>query len=234
MKITKSIILFTLLTIAPSVFYAQITAKGVESMSLISESERSMSQGTKSSLAVNLPKTSAKFAEKIWKDFIKQYKGDYKKDKKNDEYFLDNAMIAGIGGSNTVDMYMKFSESPDNTAATLWIDLGGAYVNSKDFKDKYEEAEKLMLNYALTVTREQTKEQLDEQQKSLKKLESEQKSLEKKNTGLHSDIDDYKKRIQKAENDIQTNLKQQEENKAKLEAQKKLVDEVQKKLSSLN
>ena len=178
MKITKSIILFTLLTIAPSVFYAQITAKGVESMSLISESERSMSQGTKSSLAVNLPKTSAKFAEKIWKDFIKQYKGDYKKIKKSDEYFLDNAMIAGIGGSNTVDMYMKFSESPDNTAATLWIDLGGAYVNSKDFKDKYEEAEKLMLNYALTVTREQTKEQLDEQQKSLKKLESEQKSLD--------------------------------------------------------
>ncbi len=234
MKVMKIITLFTLFLSIPSVFFAQITTKGVESKSLISESERSMSQGNKNSLTVSLPKTNAKFAEKIWKDFAKQYKGDYKRDKKNDEYFLDNAMIAGIGGGNTVDMYMKFSESNDVTTATLWIDLGGAYVNSKDFADKYSEAEKLMFNYAITVTREQTKEQLDEQQKNLKKLESEQKSLEKKNTNLHSDIEDYKKRILKAEADIQTNLKQQDDNKAKIETQKKLVEEVQKKLSTLN
>jgi hypothetical protein len=234
MKIMKIITLFTLFLSIPAVFFAQITTKGVESQSLISESERSMSQGTKNSLTVNLPKTNAKFAEKIWKDFAKQYKGDYKRDKKNDEYFLDNAMIAGIGGGNTVDMYMKFSESNDNTTATLWIDLGGAYVNSKDFTDKYSEAEKLMFNYAITVSRELTKEQLEEQQKSLKKMEGDQKSLEKKHSNLLSDIEDYKKRILKAEADIQTNLKQQEETKAKIETQKKTVEEVQKKLSTLN
>lgn len=234
MKVLKFFILFTLIISTPSLFYAQITQKGVESQSLINESERSMSQGTKNSLTVNLPKTTAKFAEKIWKDFTKQYKGDYKRDKKNDEYFLDNAMVGGIGGSNTVDMYMKFNESNDNTTATLWIDLGGAYVSSKDFTDKYAEAEKLIFNYAMSVSREQTKEQLEEQQKALKKLEGDQKSLEKKNTNLHSDIEDYKKRIQKAETDIQTNLKQQEETKAKIEAQKKMVEEVQKKLNALN
>lgn len=234
MKSLKFSVLFTILISTPSVFFAQMTAKGVESVSLVAESEKGMSQGSKNSLSVTLNKANAKFAEKIWKDFVKQYKGDYKRDKKNDEYFLDNAMVAGVGGANTVDMYMKFTESNDNTVATLWIDLGGAYVNSKEFKEKYDEAEKMMLNYALSVTREQTKEQLEDQQKALKKLESDQKSLEKKNTNLHSDIEDYKKKIAKAEEDIKTNVKQQEETKAKIEAQKKLVEDVQKKLNSLN
>ena len=234
MKNLKFSFLFTLFLSTPSVFFAQLTPKGVESQSLISETEKVMSQGTKNSLSVNLSKSNAKFAEKIWKDFIKQYKGDYKRDKKNDEYFLDNAMIAGIGGGNTVDMYMKFNETNDNTTATLWIDLGGAYVNSKDFKDKYSEAEKMMFNYAITVSKEQTKLQLEEQQKALKKLESDQKSLEKKNAGLLADIEDYKKKIAKAEEDIKTNLKQQEETKVKMETQKKVVDEVQTKLNNLN
>lgn len=234
MKNFKFCLLFTILISTPSVFFAQMTAKGVESQSLIAESEKLMSQGNKNSLSVTLNKANIKFAEKIWKDFVKQYKGDYKRDKKNDEYFLDNATIGSIGGANTVDMYMKFAETGENTVATLWIDLGGAYVNSKEFKEKYEETEKLILNYALAVTRKQTEEQLEEQQKSLKKLESEQKSLEKKNSNLHSDIEDYKKKIAKAEEDIKTNVKQQEETKLKVETQKKIVDEVQKKLSSLN
>jgi DNA-binding helix-hairpin-helix protein with protein kinase domain len=234
MKNLKFSFLFTLFLSTPSVFFAQLTPKGVESKSLISETEKVMSQGTKNSLSVNLSKANAKFAEKIWKDFIKQYKGDYKRDKKNDEYFLDNAMIAGIGGGNTVDMYMKFNETNDNTTATLWIDLGGAYLNSKDFKDKYSEAEKMMFNYAITVSKEQTKIQLEDQQKALKKLESDQKSLEKKNASLLADIEDYKKKIAKAEEDIKTNLKQQEETKVKIESQKKIVDEVQIKLNNLN
>jgi DNA-binding helix-hairpin-helix protein with protein kinase domain len=234
MKNLKFSFLFTLFLSTPSVFFAQLTPKGVESKSLISETEKVMSQGTKNSLSVNLSKANAKFAEKIWKDFIKQYKGDYKRDKKNDEYFLDNAMIAGIGGGNTVDMYMKFNETNDNTTATLWIDLGGAYLSSKDFKDKYSEAEKMMFNYAITVSKEQTKIQLEDQQKALKKLESDQKSLEKKNASLLADIEDYKKKIAKAEEDIKTNLKQQEETKVKIETQKKVVDEVQIKLNNLN
>ena len=69
-----------------------------------------MSQGNKTSLLVNLPKANAKFAEKIWKDFSKQFKGEYKKDKKNEEYFTDNAMIVGIGGANTVDLSLKSFE----------------------------------------------------------------------------------------------------------------------------
>ena len=248
MKILKSVVL-TFLFATPSVFFAQTTEKGVPTttttaptatatavvqQSLVSETDRLMSQGNKTSLLVNLPKANAKFAEKIWKDFSKQFKGEYKKDKKNEEYFTDNAMIVGIGGANTVDMYVKFAESGENTTATLWIDLGGAFVNSKDFKDKYSEAEKLLLNYAVTVSREQTKIQLDDQQKELKSFEKKQRNLESDKDGLLKDIDGWKKKIAKAESDVINNTKAQEDSKVKIETQKKLVDEIQKKLNSLN
>ena len=236
MKMQKLIILFSLVTLAlftPSVSNAQLTAKGVET-SMISESSRSMSKGTQNSLAVNLSKVNAKFAEEVWKDFVKQYKGKYTRDKKSDEYFVDNAMIGGIGGGNTVDMYMKFAEASDNTTATLWIDLGGAYLNSKDFTDKYAEAEKMMMTYALTVSREQTKVSLKEQEKTEKNLENDVQKLEKKNKNLHDDIEGWKKKIQQAETDIQTNLKQQEDAKVKMEVQKKVVEDVKKKLDALN
>jgi hypothetical protein len=51
---------------------------------------------------------------------------------------------------------------------------------------------------------------------------------------LLKDIENWKKKIVQAEADIQTNLKQQEEQKAKVEAQKKLVDEIAKKLNTMN
>jgi hypothetical protein len=223
---------FTILLSMPTIFFAQTTIKGESS--LVNEGERVMSQGNKSSLAVNLTKTNTKFAEKVWKDYSKQFKGSYKKDKKNDEYFTDNANIAAVGGGNTVDLFMKFVETGENTTATLWIDLGGAFVNSKDFKDKYAEAEKLMAEYALKVAREQTQIQLKEQQDAQKDMEKQQKKLEDKQKGLLQDIEDWKKKIAKAEQDVIANQKGQDDTKAKIETQKKVVDEVQKKLNSLN
>ena len=218
----------------PSVSNAQMTTKGGSVIASVREGERVMSQGSKNALTVDLPKTSLKDAEKLWKDYAKQFKGDTKKDKKTDEWFTDNAMIAAIGGANTIDMYAKFSESGDITTLGLWIDLGGIYVDSKSAADKYAEAEKILQNFATTVQREQTKKQLSDQQDDLKKMEKDEKKLENKNADLVKDIENWKKKITQAEADIQTNLKQQEEQKAKIEAQKKLVDEIAKKLATFN
>jgi hypothetical protein len=223
---------FTILLSIPTIFFAQTAVKGESS--LVNEGERVMSQGNKNSLAVNLTKTNVKFAEKMWKEYTKPFKGDYKKDKKNDEYFTDNANISAIGGGNTVDLFMKFVETGENTTATLWIDLGGAFVSSKDFKDKYAEAEKLMAEYALKVAREQTQIQLKEQQDAQKDMEKQQKKLEDKHKSLLQDIEDWKKKIAKAEQDVIANQKSQDDTKAKIETQKKVVDDVQKKLNALN
>ncbi len=228
--IAASVVVFS----TPSVSNAQMTAKGGALLATVREGERVMTQGSKNSLTVDLPKTSLKDAEKLWKDYAKQFKGDTKKDKKTDEWLTDNAMIAAIGGANTIDMYAKFTESGETTTLGLWIDLGGAYVDSKAFADKYVEAEKILQNFALSIQREQTKKQLEAQQDDLKKMEKADKKLVDKNADLVKDIENWKKKITQAEADIQTNLKQQEEQKVKIEAQKKLVDEINKKLTTFN
>ncbi|MDZ7876848.1 MAG: hypothetical protein U5L45_04215 [Saprospiraceae bacterium] len=228
--IASAIALFS----TPSVTNAQLVAKGGMALTTVREGERVMSQGSKNALTIDLPKTTLKEAEKLWKEYAKQFKGDTKKDKKSGELFTDNAMIAAVGGANTVDMYAKFSESSDITTVGLWIDLGGAYVGSKEFSDKYAEAEKILQNFALSVVREQTKKQLSDQQDDLKKQEKVQKKLEDKNADLLKDIENWKKKIAQAEADIITNGKQQEEQKAKIETQKKLVDEIAKKLNTMN
>jgi hypothetical protein len=220
--------------VTPSVSNAQLTTKGGMAFTAVREGERVMSQGSKNALTIDLPKTTVKEAEKLWKDYAKQFKGKTDKNKKTDEWFTDNALIASIGGANTVDMYTKFSESGDITTVGLWVDLGGAYVGSQEFADKYAEAEKILQNFAVTVIREQTKKQLSDQQDDLKKMEKAQKKLEDKNADLLKDIENWKKKIAQAETDIQTNLKQQEEQKIKVEGQKKLVDEIAKKLNTMN
>ena len=222
----------------PSVSFGQTTQKGAPvvvvpaAAATVREGDKLMSQGSKNALTLDMPKTTAKFAEKLWKDYTKQFKGDTKKDKKSDEWFTDNAMIASIGGANTIDMYAKFAESGDATTMSLWVDLGGAYVGSKDFKDKYAEAEKIMSDFSLLVQKEQTKIQLEDQADGLKKLEKQQRGLEKDKKSLEDDIISWKKKIEKAEADIVTNGKNQDEQKVKIENQKKLVDEIQKKLAT--
>ena len=209
-------------------------SKSASNVSMVREGDRTMSQGTKNSLTLDINGVPIKIVEKYWKEYAKQFKVDTKKDRKTDEWFTDNALVASLGGANTVDMYTKFADNGNSTNMAMWVDLGGAYINSKDFKDKYDAAEKIMVDFALSVQREQTKTMLSEQQDEQKKLERDQRNLEKKNTNLHNDIDDWKKRIAKAENEIQLNLKAQEDQKKKIENQQKLVDEIAKKLGGMN
>ena len=204
------------------------------STSLIREADKSMSQGVKNSLTLDIMNVPMKVVEKYWKDYTKQFKADTKKDRKTDEWFTDNALISSLGGANTVDIYTKFTDGGSNTNMTIWVDLGGAYINSKEFRDKYDATQKIMLDFALNIQREQTKLMLSDQQDEQKKLERDQRNLEKKNSNLHSDIDDWNKKIAKAQNDIQLNLKAQEDQKRKIESQQRLVEDIQKKLANMN
>jgi hypothetical protein len=192
-----------------------------------------MSQGNKNALSIDLPRTTVKNAEGLWKDYMKQFKGKTSKDKKSEEWFTDNALVAGLGGANTVDLYAKFIQTGENVTLSFWCDLGGAYINSKEFPDKYSEAEKMLLTYGISVARQATKDLLEAEQKNLKKMNKNLEGLESDNKGLHKDIENWNAKIVKAKQDIETNVKNQEDTKKKIDEQKKLLEEIQKKLDSL-
>ncbi len=202
--------------------------KGVSAV-LTHEEERTMSQGVKNSINLDIIGVPVKFVNKMWKEYAKQFKGDIKN--KNDEWFSNNAFIPTIGGANSVDMYAKFEESGKNTNATVWYDLGGNYLNTKDDATKFKEGEKILLDFNAYVQRELTTRQLSDEQEALSKLEKYQRNLERKNSDLHTDIEDYNKRIKRAETDIVINNQQQTDAKFQIENQRRLVDTLQNSFS---
>ena len=202
-------------------------------MAQVSESDKTMSQGSNNALQITIPSTDVKYVEKVWKDYSKDFDGKTKKDRKSDEWFTDDGELIAIGGANTVDVYAKAAASGDDVNFTAWFDLGGAYLSSGTHPDQYREAEKLLMRFALEVAIQKTQDKLDEEEKTFKKLEGTLRSLERDNDRYHKEIEDAKARIARAESDIQTNIKDQEKAKKEIEVQREVIEKVRTKLSEL-
>ncbi len=196
----------------------------------ISEQEKSMSVGVYNSLTLELPDTEKKFAENIWKKYMKQFNGKTRRNKKAKEYFTENGSIAGIG---TANMYSHLSGSKTDTEVTIWIDLGDEYLNSYTHSDQYTEAEKMLMRFGLEVTREKIRIELEAEEKQLSKLNKNLKKLERSNDNYHRDIRVAEEKIRKAEQNIIENEMSQEETRASIEQQKAAVEAVKKRLSDI-
>ncbi len=207
----------------------------LRSTAQVREKESNMSQGVKSCMVIEFPESKGDDIIDAWKDFLDHdYKAKTKRDKKNDEYFTDNAMLSGVSGSNTVDVYAKIDEkSKTSSVLTVWFDLGGAYLSSREHPTQYDEAEKMLRRFETGVLRAQTEKELKEEEKKYKKQDEQLKRLVRDNEGLHKDIENYKEKIKKAENDIIKNNDEQETSKRLLKDQDEAVKKVRKKLEAI-
>lgn len=199
----------------------------------ISEQSRSMSAGSQNAMVITLPGTTDKFVEKQWKDFMKKYDGKVKSGDGKNMTFTDDTKIPDVGGANTVDVYAQINEKGDDVEFVMWVDLGGAYLSSQQHQDRYTGAEKFLMRFALEVATEQTKEEMEGEEKKLNDLEKDLERLERDNERYHKEIKDAEERIEKAKADIEQNLRDQEETQRLIKEQEKLVEMVQKKLKDL-
>ncbi len=201
--------------------------------SQVNEENRAMSAGSKNALVTTINEVDEKFAEKQWKDYSKEFKGKSKKIGKYNLSFIDDASIAGIGGANSVDVYAQFKEKGQDTEFILWIDMGGAYLNSKDHPREYAKAESLVERFALETATAKTEEVLKDQEKTLKDLEKNLEKLEKDNANYHADIEQAEELIRTRKADIEKNVQDQKDAKKMVEEQKKMVENVKDKLKGL-
>ena len=220
----KSLTLLVAVLISITVFAQKIKIK---------ETNEAIGEGSHNALVVTLYGVNPSDAEDEFKSFMKKYDG--KRSSKNDAVFIDNALIKEMG-TNTIDIYGKATGKRADPEITFVVafDLGGAYLNSSEHKDQYKEAEKIVLEFAIKATKSAITEKLKDAQKVQSKLEDTQSDLEKENKNLNSDIEDYKAKIKKAEDGIVKNKSAQEKKKAEIEAQKKVVGEIDSKLKSVN
>lgn len=202
------------------------------SFAQVSEAEKPMSTGVENALSIRLLNTTEKDVEKIWKTYTKDYKGKMKKDRKTGEIFTDNANIPELS-SNTVDLFAKMTTVGEEVMFSVWFDLGGSFLSSQTHADKYGQAEKILLLFALEVSQKTITDELGSEEDILKKQTKELEQLEKENTKLHSNIEDYKKKIAEAEAAIEKNVAEQENKKVEIQKQEVVVGKVKKKLSEV-
>ncbi|MFN6039713.1 MAG: coiled-coil domain-containing protein, partial [Bacteroidota bacterium] len=178
--------------------------------------------------------------EKEWKKTIKDYKSE-KVELSKHSFFADNVAIKEMG-TGTIDIYTNFAYKKEDKSTRMVVacDLGVGYLNSKDYKDKFEIIKKILYDFAVKLTKDAVGEQLKTVNKALDKLKDKQSDLEKDKKDMDENIVNDKAKIKKAEEDIKKNeieitknLKEQEAQKKLIDDQQKIVDEVKKKLDSV-
>lgn len=204
----------------------------VVSFAQVEETSKPMTTGVENSLNIRLLNANEKDVEKLWKAHIKDYKGKTKKERKSGEIFTDNALVPEIS-SNTIDIYAKISGVGEEVLFSVWFDLGGQFLSSESHPEKYGQAEKMLLLFALKVSGKVISDELTIEEGTLKKQEKELTKLEKENASLHKEIELYKQKILAAEAAIEINVANQENTKTSIEKQKVVVEKVKTKLEAV-
>lgn len=227
-----------LLTFAISILGIHLFAQKISIRT--NESNENFSSGKHPALSVIIYDAKPSDIESEWKSLMKGYKAKTKESK--DEMFSDNAIISDINGNNSIDVYAKAVKGKDNEVKFFAaFDLGGAYISESHDKSKYNMAKKIVNDFALKMTREAITGQRKAAEKVLGDLQDDQKDLEKENSKLNSNIEDYKKKIEdynnkikQAQDDLVKNKGEQDKKKAEIQAQDKVVKDVTAKENSVD
>lgn len=212
---------------------AFISVSGFAQKVKVKESNEAIGEGSHNALVVTLYGVNPSDAEDEFKSFMKEYDG--KRSSKGGTIFIDNALVKEMG-TNTIDIYGKANGKKGDAEITFVVafDLGGAFLNSSEHKEQFKAAEKIVKDFAIKAIKNAVGEQLKAAQKTESKLTDDQKDLEKENKSLNSDIEDYKGKIKRAEDDIVKNKTAQDKKKAEIEAQKKVVGDIDTKLKAVD
>lgn len=225
----KTLSIPALLGFVATLFLASATAEAQ-----VREESKEMSLGRQSALVLSLPDTDEKFANKVWQDYMSEfYDTKVKSNRKTGEWLGDDADIVALGKGQSVDIYTTFVTQKEDVEVTLWVDLGSEFLSSRNYPERYTDAEKLLIRYSLEVAKAKVQVELENEEKELTRLENEVRKLQSANERYHKEIEKAKEAIRKAEEEIVKNEKEQEETKGLLEIQKKTVETVKKKLNDL-
>lgn len=216
-----------LLTLFIALCFISVQAQKIK----VSEGRKAIGGGMNNALTVSIYGASNDDIMKEWKSMMKNYKG--KVSTKKDEMFADDVEMKSMG-ENSFDVYASARTKDNETEFVVAFDLGGAFLNSGDHSAKYKVAEELVKDFGIKMTKKALEDQLKEQEKVLKRMESDQKDLVKEKEGMEKDIENYQKKIKSAEESIVKNKEAQEKKLKEIEAQKKAVSEAEGKIKKVD
>lgn len=203
------------------------------STSQVMEAQKTMSKGQNSSISIDIYDIAPSYTDDVYKDFIKEFKGKIKKDKKSNEWFSDDAKVAGIANGAPIDIYSKIEGSGNRSTVTMWVDLGAGYINSSTYPREYAEAQRLLEKFAQSVRVAKAEDELGLVEKDMKKLDSDMKKLKKDKEDYQQEIEKCKAKIKEAEAGIIKNEEDQRNKQISIEQQSIKVEDAKTKVNNL-
>jgi hypothetical protein len=198
----------------------------------ITEKEYRMSDGIQNAILVELPGSSSKKAEGVWKDFTKEF-GKVDRNRKQKEFYLYDVIVPAIDHEQTISIATKFEEFDDYTRAYFWMKSGDDYLNSDAYPSQIEGARHFFTDYGYAVEKEVVKDELSYEEKILKDFNKDLEKLEKYEKDLYKDIEKAKETIRKAEEELVKNEQERKEKQAEIFNQGEVVKLVSKKLNEV-
>lgn len=192
----------------------------------VSEESQTFTTGSKNCIVVNIPYGTADIVERQLKKELKDWNGKFETSKGE---FI---MIQGTSkfmGEKPFDAHAKILNENGNMRVAFAIDLGGAYLSSREHAVQYKAMSERIREFARETSLKCVEEELDAASKQLSDFEKEQRSLEKDQADYVKDIEDYKKKIAEAEQKIEKNKDEQAKKKEAIKLQMEKVGEIEKK-----
>ena len=190
------------------------------------DGKEKFSVGNVDVMIVNIFASDKNYVEKAWKKLLKRYSG---KVTTKSEIVATDVIIKKMGDKR-FDVYSRIKEGKDNTTIIeVALDLGGAFLSKTQHPQRYKEFKQILHDFSVEVSKEAVREQIDDQEKILSKLEQSQEKLEKEQESLKKTIEDCKQKIKESEEAIAKNNKEQEEKKKEIETQRQVVIKLSEK-----
>jgi len=212
--------------------FLMVFAGNAELTAQVSSQRMNMSRGSNDAMVLELPTADEKLVSKLWPDWLKDnYKVKTKKVKKTKgELQSLNFSIPGVSTGGKLDMYSMTRESGTGSELTVWIATTDGYVSPELGSDRYIEAEKMLMRFALAVSRAQIELDIEDQEDDLKRLEKDLEKLRKEKEKFEKDIVDAERAIEEARNNIESNLGDQNNKGREIEAQIEKIEAIKRKL----
>ncbi len=207
-------------------FLVLLVFAGNEAITAQVTSQRmAMSRGNNDAIILELPTADEKLVSNLWSDWLKdnyEVKTKRVKKTKNEMQSL-NFSIPGVSTGGKVDLYSSVRTSGGGSELMIWIATTDGYMSPELGSSRYIEAEKMLMRFALAVSRDQIEMEITDQEKELRNLEKELDKLRKEKENFEKDIADAKRAIQEAKGNSEKNLDDQENKGSEREAKLSLL-----------
>lgn len=233
---------------APNLYFAFVKNETMKTIALIAamaattffygqevktnEENVSFSNGTHNAIVVTIPYGNKDVVEKELKSELKDWGGKFNSSK--GEMQAMGASSKAMG-NKIYDGYAKIiSENEKEIRVAFAIDLGGAYLDSRQHNDQYKVMNERIKKFGKNAANESINEEIAVEAKVLKELEGNKSDLEKSIEESKKDIEDYKKRIAEEEQKIKDNEAALTKKGEEITTQTSKLGDVEKKKKAIN